>query len=172
MPIYEINGKKPIIEKDTWIAPSAEIIGNVTIGMNCYIGFGAVIRGDFGKISIGDGCLIEEGVIIHGAKKVVIEDNVIVGHMAMLHDTTIRHHSLIGMQSMVCDNSEVHEWSILAERSTVMKKQVIPSKKIYGGSPAEEIGDITQKHIDSITFGLQAYSELTCQYVDNFKKIG
>ncbi len=63
MPIYELDGMRPVVGEGTWVAPSAEIVGNVTIGKNCYIGFGAIIRADFGKIDIGDGSLIEEAVV-------------------------------------------------------------------------------------------------------------
>ncbi len=171
MPIYELDGMRPVIGEGTWIAPSAEIIGNVTIGKNCYIGFSAIIRADFGKITIGDGSLIEEAVVIHGATKVSIGNGVIVGHKVMLHDTTIGDCSLIGMQSMVCDHSEIEEWAIIAEKSLVMKKQVIPSKKIFGGSPAVEIGDVTDKHIDGLKFGQEAYLALTKKYLTQFKRI-
>ena len=68
MPIYEMEGKSPKIGKGTWVAPSAEIIGDVEIGENCYIGFGAIIRGDFGKIKIGNKSLVEECVVIHTAE--------------------------------------------------------------------------------------------------------
>ena len=83
MPLYEFNGKKPSVGEGTWIAPSAEIIGDVTIGKNCYIGFGAIIRGDFGPIEIGNESAIEESVNIHTAERVKIGNRVIVGHMAM-----------------------------------------------------------------------------------------
>ena len=169
MPLYEINGKRPTIGQHTWIAPSAEIIGDVTIGSHCYIGFGAIIRGDFGSITIGSHTLIEEAVVIHCASKVFVGDHVIVGHKAMLHDTTIRSHSLIGMQSMICDYSLINCKCIIAEKSMVMKRQEIPTEKIYGGSPAHEIGEVTQRHLDGLELGLQAYANLTGQYLQSFK---
>jgi len=171
MPIYEINGKKPQIGKDTWIAPSAEIIGDVVIGDHCYIGFGAIIRGDFGKITIGNHSLIEESVVIHCANKVSIGNYAIIGHKVMLHDTTIGDHALVGMQSMICDFSEIQERAIVAEQSLVKKRQVIPSFKIYGGSPAIEVGKVTQKHMDRLDFGIKAYGDLTEQYIKTFKKV-
>jgi carbonic anhydrase/acetyltransferase-like protein (isoleucine patch superfamily) len=94
MPIYEIDGKRPVIGSGTWVAPSAEIIGDVEIGENCYIGFGAIIRGDFGKIKIGNESLIEECVNIHTAELMDIGNNVIVGHMVMLHDALIHDDAL------------------------------------------------------------------------------
>ncbi len=65
MPLYEINNRRPEIGEGTWIAPSAELIGDVRVGKNCYIGFGAILRGDYGTIFIGDESAIEEGVTIH-----------------------------------------------------------------------------------------------------------
>ena len=65
MPVYEINGKRPRIGAGTWVAPSADIIGNVEIGENCYIGFGAVIRGDFGKIIIGNESIVKYYFKLH-----------------------------------------------------------------------------------------------------------
>ena len=171
MPLYEINGKRPQIGQNTWVAPSAEIIGDVTIGDNCYIGFGAIIRGDFGEITIGNQTLIEESVVIHCARKVSIGDEVIIGHKVMLHETTIHNHVLIGMQAMICDHSIVNEWAIVAEQSLVLKHQEVPSKKIYGGSPAREIGIVEARHIERFNFGLQAYADLTRQYLESFKRL-
>jgi len=138
MPIYEFEGKRPVIGQGTWIAPSAEIIGAVTIGQNCYIGFGAVIRADFGTITIGDETAVEEGVIIHEAERVSIGNRVIIGHMAMIHDAIIEDCALIGMQSMICDHSRTCEWAMVAEKSLVMKRQVIPSHEIFAGVPAKK----------------------------------
>lgn len=171
MPVYEYMGQRPVIGEGTWIAPSADIIGNVTIGKNCYIGFGAIIRGDFGKIEIGDETAIEEAVVIHEAKSVKIGNRVIIGHMVMLHDVHIHDFSLIGMQSMICSYSEIKEWSIVAEQSLVMKNQIIPPKKIYGGSPAKEIGQTTEKHLEMLKFGQQVYGNLASQYNKTFKRI-
>lgn len=171
MPLYEVNGKKPTIGQGTWIAPSAEIIGDVTIGADCYIGFGAIIRGDFGVITIGNHSLVEESVVIHCADKVQIGNQVILGHKVMLHDAIVQDNVLIGMQSMICDYSKVNSWSIIAEQSLVLKKQEIPSYKIYGGSPATEIGTVEQRHLDRFQFGIAAYSELTQHYLTSFKEV-
>jgi carbonic anhydrase/acetyltransferase-like protein (isoleucine patch superfamily) len=170
--LYEINGKRPVIGEGTWIAPNASIVGDVRIGKNCFIGFGAVIRGDFGTIVIGDETAVEEGVIIHAAERAQIGNRVIIGHMVMIHGATIEDNSLVGMQSMICDDSIIMEWSIVAEQSLVMRKQVIPSDKVFGGSPAEEIGDLEERHRQGLIMGQQAYIDLTRQYQKNFRLIG
>ncbi len=171
MPLYEFDGKRPVIGQGTWIAPSAEIIGAVTIGENCYIGFGAVIRADFGTITIGDETAVEEGVIIHEAEQVVIGSRVIIGHMAMIHDAVIEDCALIGMQSMICDHSRTGEWAMIGEKSLVMKRQVIPSHEIFAGVPARKIGTVTEKHKSRLALGQQLYAGLPAMYADSFKEI-
>ncbi len=171
MPLYEINDKKPVVGKGTWIAPSAEIIGDVEIGSNCFIGFGAIIRGDFGRIVIGDGTLVEENVVIHSGSLVKIGDNVTIGHMVMIHDAVIEDRALVGMMSMICNGATIGEWSIVAEQSLVKKNQTIPSKKIYAGSPAREIGDLKERHRSNLIEGQQAYADMIGRYHKTFKRI-
>ncbi len=170
MPIYEFEGRKPVIGEGTWIAPSAEIIGDVAIGRNCYIGFGAVIRADFGTISIGNGTAVEEGVIIHEAKEVRIGSRVIIGHMAMIHDAVIEDCALVGMQSMICDYSRICEWSIIAEKSLILKRQVVPPNEIYGGAPAKKIGNVTDTHRKYLSMGQDLYEQLCARYAQTFRK--
>lgn len=171
MPIYELEGKSPQIGRGTWIAPSAEIIGDVEIGENCYIGFGAIIRGDFGKIKIGNESLVEECVVIHTAKLTEIGDRVIIGHMAMIHDATIHDGALIGMKAMICESATIGEKAIIAEHSTVRKKNHIPPGKIAAGSPAKVVGNVTQRQSEALALGIRAYLHLLGSYHNRFKLI-
>jgi carbonic anhydrase/acetyltransferase-like protein (isoleucine patch superfamily) len=171
MPIYEINNKRPVIGAGTWIAPSAEIIGDVEIGRGSYIGFGAVIRADFGRIEIGSGTLIEENVVIHSGSIVKIGDKVIIGHMAMIHDAIINDRALVGMKSMICDGASIGEWTIVAEQSLVKNNQAIPPAKIFAGSPAREIGELTERHRSKLITGQQSYTDMIGQYFKTFKRI-
>ena len=171
MPIYEIEGQSPQVGKGTWMAPSAEIIGDVEIGENCYIGFGAIIRGDFGKIIIGNQSLVEEGVVIHTAELTQIGNKVIIGHLAMIHDATIHDRALIGMKAMICEYATIGEWSIIAEQSLVRKQTTIPPGKIAAGSPARVVGDVGKDHRERLANGLQAYLQLIGSYHHSFKQI-
>ena len=171
MPLYEINDKRPVVGLGTWIAPSAEIIGDVKIGERCFIGFGAVIRGDFGAIEIGHETAVEENVVIHAASRADVGNGVIIGHMAMIHNAVIGDSSLIGMQTMVCDDSVIGEWSIIAEQSLVKKGQHVPPGRLFRGSPAREIGALRKRHKERLMSGRQAYVDLTAQYRNNFKRI-
>jgi len=171
MPVYAFDGKKPVIGAGTWIAPNAYVIGDVCIGERCYIGFGAVIRGDFGSITIGDECASEEGVVIHGPTRTINGNRVIAGHMAMIHNATIHDCALIGMQAMICDNSVIGEWAIVAEKSMVMKNVVLAGNRIYGGIPAAVVADLQQRHYDYLSFGQLAYVDLAEKYHNTFERM-
>jgi len=170
VPIYEFEGQSPQIGKGTWVAPSAEIIGNVDIGENCYIGFGAIIRGDFGKIIIGGESLVEEGVVIHTAELTEIGKKVIIGHMALIHDAVVHDEALIGMKSMICEYATIGRGSILAERSLVGKQTSIPAGKIAAGAPAKVVGDVATRHREMLADGHNAYLELIRSYQRGFRK--
>lgn len=172
MALYEFNGKKPRVGEGSWIAPSAEIIGAVTIGKNCWIGPCAVIRGDFGIVTIGDETAVEDGVVIHTPSSVSIGTRVTIGHLAMIHGSVIGDYSVIGMNSTLGDGTQVGAWSIVAEHSLVKKNQVIPPHKLYGGAPAVEKGDITEIYREVMLAGKQMYSELVKRYHEGFRKIG
>ena len=170
MPIYELNGMKPNIGDGTWVAPSAEIVGNVTIGKNCYIGFGAVIRGDFGPISIGDETLVEDNVVIHTAARTEIGSRVIIGHLAMIHDAIIQDGVLVGMQSMISEGVVIGKGTIVAEQSLVPKKASLRSGKVYAGSPAEVKKEVTQNLKEILDVGIEAYIDLIKTYRSTLKK--
>jgi carbonic anhydrase/acetyltransferase-like protein (isoleucine patch superfamily) len=114
MALYEFNGKVPLVGEGTWIASSSEIIGDVTIGKNCWIGPCAVIRGDFGSITIDDETAIEDGVVIHTPASVSIGTWVTIGHLAMIHGSSVGDYAVVGMNSTLGDNTQVGSWSIVA----------------------------------------------------------
>ena len=174
MALYEINERQPVIGNGVWIAPTAQVIGDVRIGNNCYIGFGAILRGDYGTIILGDGTAIEEAVMIHArpGDKTVLGSRVTVGHMAMIHNASIEDNAVIGMNSTITDYSKIGEWAIIAEHSLVKTRQIIPAHKIYGGVPATEISDVKEKHIQIWSMAKQIYIDLTDQYNTTLKQIG
>jgi carbonic anhydrase/acetyltransferase-like protein (isoleucine patch superfamily) len=175
MAFYEIidGSQKPVVGSTTWVADSADIIGNVTIGENCYIGWGAVIRADYGTVVIEDGTAIEENVTIHAwhGGSVRIGREVTVGHNAMIHNCSIGDYAVIGMNSTIADFSEVGEWAIIGEHSLVKRGQIVPPKKIYAGVPSVEKGDILEKHITEWISIKKMYQESAAKYKTEIKKL-
>jgi len=173
MSIYEVNGRRPVIGQGSWIAPTAQIIGDVRIGDNCYIGYGAVIRGDYGTIIIGNESAVEEMVMIHARPGGLtdIGESVTIGHMAMIHNCKLCSFCVIGMNSTVTDYSEVGEWSIIGEQSLVKRNQKIPPYKIYAGAPSVEKGDVQQKHMDEWNAAKKTYVGLAKLNLDTLKDV-
>jgi len=171
MPLYEYDSLKPTVGDGTWVAPSAAVIGNVTIGSHCHIGFGAVIRGDFGPIIIGDETAVEDNVVIHTASRTSIGSRVIIGHMAMIHDAIIEDEVLIGMKTMICEGSFIGKGSFIAEQTLVLKNQRIPSGTIYAGSPAALKKNVSEQHRKMFKLGIEAYLDLNHRYHQTLKKI-
>jgi len=135
MPIYEFEGKRPVIAESAFIHPEAVIIGDVQVGKESYIGPGAVLRGDTGRIIIGQGTSIQDNVVIHTYKDTcaIIEDNVLVGHSALVHGPClIKEWAWIGQGANVVGNSEVGTASVLAAGSVLPPGHSIPAQNSYG----------------------------------------
>ena len=164
MALFAFKGKTPSVDRSAWIAPSAEIIGDVRIGKRCWIGPNAVIRGDFGTIVIGEETAVEDGVIIHTPALIEIGNAVTIGHMAMIHGRRIMDYAVIGMNSTLGDSSVVGAWSIIAEHSLVKKNQVVPDGKLYAGVPAAYKRDIDDQYREIMLLGKQMYVGLVEEY--------
>ena len=133
--IKEVRGFTPAIGKNCYMAETAAIIGDVTIGDNCSIWFGTVLRGDVNSISIGNNVNIQDGAVIHTLyqrSRTVIGDNVSIGHNATVHGATIQSNCLIGMGATVLDNA------------------IVESGWIYAGVPAKKIKEVSKEQQEDI----------------------
>ena len=166
--LYRFNGKQPTTGKDTYISELANVIGNVVIGNNCYIGHGAILRGDYGRIEIGNETAVEEGVIIHvppGATN-HIGAKVTIGHGAILHGQSIGDKAVIGMGAVLSNGSEVGEGAIVAEGCIVKAKQIIPANVVVAGNTAKIVRDVTAKDEEMWNWAKQVYIDLAKKYLD------
>lgn len=144
--IATFEDRTPSIAPGTYVHPSADVIGAVTIGAHCWIGPGARIRGDYGRITIGDETSVEDNCVIHArpGEETIIGDWVTVGHSAIVHNATIRDWAVIGMGSIVSDWTTVGEWAVVAEGAVVRQRQEVPNGAIAVGVPAR----ILQRPVD------------------------
>ena len=129
----------PNIHTSAWIAPSADLIGNIEIGEDSSIWFGCVIRSDVNEVRIGKNTNIQDLSMIHTDHntQTIIGDNVTIGHKVMLHGCKIEDNCLIGMSATILDNAVIGEGSIVAMGSVVTKD--VPKYSIVGGNPAKVI---------------------------------
>ena len=136
--INTFEGKTPVVGENSYIHPSADVFGDVRIGSGCWIGPGARLRGDYGRIVIGDNTSVEDNCVIHARpdEQTTIGDWVTIGHGAIVHNATVHNWALLGMGSITSDWAVVGEWAVVAEGAVVRQRQEIGSRRIAVGAPA------------------------------------
>ena len=165
--LYTFGGKRPTVGFETYISDVARVIGDVVIGNNCYIGHGAILRGDYGKILIGDGTAVEEGAILHAPPGETnrIGESVTIGHGAIVHGGHIDDGAVVGMGAILSIGSEIGEGAIVAEGSVVKRKQIIPPQVVAAGNPAKIVRETSEKDKEFWNWGKQLYVDLAKKYL-------
>jgi len=149
--IKTLNGNTPNIGDNCFLAETATIIGEVTIGNNCSIWYSAVLRGDVHFIKIGNNTNIQDNATVHATYKkspTTIGNNVTVAHGAIIHGCTIQDNVMIGMNAVVLDDAVVESNSIVAAGSVVTKGTTVESGTVYAGIPAKKIKDISPELLE------------------------
>ncbi|MDP2844709.1 MAG: gamma carbonic anhydrase family protein [Candidatus Methanoperedens sp.] len=164
--IYTFENKKPVIAKNAFIAETACIIGNVTIGEKTSVWFNSVIRGDRAKISIGKGCNIQDNVVIHSDERdVEIGDGVTIGHGSVMHGCTVKNNALIGMNATVLHGAEIGEYVIVGAGALVPPGHKIPAKSVVLGLPCKQVRMATDEDLELIKNTQKNYEELAQRYL-------
>jgi phenylacetic acid degradation protein len=160
--IYEFKGHRPVVDPSAFIHPQAAVTGNVSIGKNVYIGPGAAIRGDWGRIIIEDGCNIQENCTLHMFPGVTVwlKEGAHIGHGAVVHGATIGRNSLIGMNSVIMDNVEIGDECIIGALSFVKAGEMIPPRSVFAGNPAKRLKDVSDEMLQWKTEGTALYQAL------------
>ena len=166
MGIYTFENKTPVIHESTYVHPQAAIIGDVEIAGNCFIGPGAVLRGDFDKIRIGPGTSIQDNCVIHvGFREgVSIAGQVVIGHGAILHDVTIDSYVLIGMGSILMSGVTIEDHVMIAAGSVVKEDFHIPSGVLAAGNPARIVKALSEDQKTRIHQSAKTYQDLARRY--------
>ena len=164
--IISIRGKTPIIHPEAWIAPTATIIGDVTIGAKASVWFGAVVRGDCDHIELGAGSNLQDNVVVHTDYGIptIVGENVGVGHLTLLHGTRIESGSLIGMGAKLLNNSVIGERAFVAASALVLEGQEVPAGHLVAGVPAKDRGEITAELAERVRSNAFTYQELAATY--------
>lgn len=172
--LHKFKNILPNIGKNSWIAPSADVIGEVECGEDCSIWFGCVVRGDVHYIKIGNRVNIQDLSMIHvthykkadksDGNPTIIGDDVTIGHRVMLHGCTIEKASLIGMSATILDGAVIGEESIVGAGSLVTKNKKFPPRSLIMGSPAKVVRELNDEEVKELYASALRYVEFKKDY--------
>lgn len=167
--IYEFLNKAPQFDETAFVAPSADIIGDVTLGEESSVWFNVTIRGDVNFIRIGDRSNIQDNVCIHVMNQTgptIIGNEVTVGHGAIIHGCTVNDRVLVGMNVTILDKAVIESDVIIAAGSLVPPNKVLKSGFMYMGAPAKPVRELNEEEIKSI----KKYSENYVKYLRAYQQ--
>jgi len=161
-----INGKGPRIHSSAFIAPGCRIVGDVEIGPDASIWYNCVIRADVNRIVIGARSNIQDGTVVHcdspkpkrpqGFPTIIGED-VLIGHMAMVHGCTLEDRAFVGLGAIVMDGCTIHSDGMLAAGALLTQGKVIESRQLWTGRPAKYLRDLTDEALEDMQAGVKGY---------------
>jgi gamma-carbonic anhydrase len=160
--VLALDDKAPRLGRGVFIAPNATIIGDVELGDEASVWFGAVVRGDIGSIRVGARTNLQDLVCVHltgGVSSTTIGADVTVGHGAILHGCTVEDRCLIGMGSILLDNCVIGEESLIGAGAVVVPNMVVPPRSLVVGNPARVRRQVTPEELEKNLFGAAHYVE-------------
>lgn len=171
--IYAYDGIIPVIDPLAFVHPEAVVIGDVIVGPACYVGPGAVLRGDFGRIILKTGSNVQETCVVHSfpGKDVVIEEGGHIGHGAVLHGCHIGRNAMVGMNAVVMDGAVVGENTIVAAMAFVKAGADVLANSLAVGSPAKVIRTLTEDEINWKRQGTGIYQRLALEARDKLRAV-
>jgi phenylacetic acid degradation protein len=163
MPVYSLDGLVPVVDPTSFVHPMATLIGDVIVGPRCYVGPGAALRGDFGRIVVGAGSNVQDNCVLHTfpAKQVVLEEDSHIGHAAVLHGCIIRRGALVGINAIIMDDADVGEQALVGAGSFIRAGFVVPPRRLAVGAPARIIRELSAEELEWKAVGTRGYQELT-----------
>ena len=164
--IQSFKSMTPVVDESAYVHPQATLIGHVTIGAKCYIGPGAVLRGDWGKIELADGCNVQENCVIHmfPGTTVRLEEGAHVGHGAIIHGAHLGAQCMIGMNAVVMDDVQVGEGCIIGALAFLKAQSKWEPRSIVAGNPAKVIGQVSDAMHKHKVEGTGLYQSLPADY--------
>jgi len=161
--VWSIDGVTPVVDPSSYVHPSAVLIGDVVVGARCYIGPCASLRGDFGRIVLEEGANVQDSCVMHGfpGTDTLIEVDGHIGHGAILHGCRVRRGALVGMNTVINDNAEIGEQSIVAAMAFVRAQMIVPPRMLVAGTPARIVRALTDQELAWKAEGTASYQDLT-----------
>ena len=173
MPLYEIDGLKPIVPEGSWVAPSADLIGNARLGDGVGIWFGAVIRADNTPIIVGDRTNIQEGAMLHSDPGIplTIGSDCTVGHHAILHGCTLGDRVLVGMGAVVLNHAVIGDDCLIGAGALVTEGKTFPPGSLIIGSPAKAVRELSPDVIAALKQSAAGYADRQQRFAQKLRRI-
>jgi len=160
------KGIVPAFEKDCYVAEGARIIGDVSMGAFGTVWFNAVLRGDLAPIRIGERCNIQDNVVGHvnTDQPLILEDEVSVGHSAIIHGCKVGRGTLIGMGAIVLNGADIGEYALIGAGSIVTENKKVPSYTLSLGKPAKVVRELTDDDLQRMRRTMESYVTKGIEY--------
>lgn len=171
--VYAIDGVIPVIDPRAYVHPTAVLIGDVIIGPGCYVGPGACLRGDFGRLIMEAGSNLQDTCVVHGfpGSDTVIEVDGHIGHGAVIHGARIGRNALVGMNAVVMDGAVIGESSIVAAMSFVKTGMQVPARSLVMGMPARVARSLSDEEIAWKHKGTLEYQRLAIRCMERLEEV-
>ena len=162
MPVYSLDGLVPVVDPAAFVHPQAVLIGDVIVAARCYVGPGASLRGDFGRVILSAGSNVQDCCVLHSfpARDTLLEEDSHIGHGAVLHGCTVRRGALIGIGAIVMDEAVVEEEAFVGAASFVRAGFVVPRRTLVTGVPARIVRTLTPEELAWKATGTREYQQL------------
>lgn len=171
--IYELEDRKPRFDGDYFVAPNAAVIGTVRMGHNASVWWNVTVRGDNEWIDLGEGVNVQDGSVLHTDEgvRLVLEKNVSVGHLVMLHGCTVRENSLIGIGAIVLNRAVIGRNCLVGAGAVVTEGKVIPDNSLVLGVN-KVMRTLTPEEVEMNTWIADHYVERAGIYRKGLKPVG
>ncbi|MGQ0559473.1 MAG: gamma carbonic anhydrase family protein [Sphingosinicella sp.] len=168
--LLTFEGKASRIADDAFVAPGAKLIGDVELGPEASVWYNCVLRGDMNKIRIGARSNVQDGSVIHvdpprpggpaEGYPALIGDDVLIGHLAMIHGCILHDRAFVGLGSIVMDGCEIEGDAMLAAGALLTQGKIIPSRQLWAGRPARFVRELGEEEVASMRLGAAHYVAL------------
>lgn len=173
MTLFSFEGRAPNVHPDAWVAPTATLVGDVTVEAGASIWYGAILRADFGAILVRAGANVQDGSVLHGGDDPVTEigAGATVGHLCIVHGAVIGSEALVGNGAVVQDGARVGHRALVAAGSTVVPGMVVPPEVVVTGTPARVRGALEGSARWWVDNNPDAYQELARRHKSGVRAI-
>src|SRR3954454_5045366 len=142
MPLFSFEGKTPTVHPDAWIAPTATLVGDVTVEAGASVWYGAVLRADFAPIVVRAGANVQEGPVVHGAERAEIGPGATIAHSVVMHGPAVGAEAIVGNNATIQDGARVGDRAMVAAGALVPPNAVIEPETLFRGSAGKSAGDL------------------------------